>query len=83
VFLPRRIAVIQLPRRQPKMVCRTGALRPGPIGSKCLRGSLALGLLRLRDGSELTHRAKQIVLGPLLNHLPAIVKAVDGDPTYL
>src|SRR5215218_4463508 len=58
-------------------------LWPGPM-TVCQQGaSLASGLLRTRDGAHLLHRPQQVILGPLLNQLAALVETVDVDACYL
>src|SRR5215211_2861363 len=49
----------------------------------CYDRSLASSLLRLGDGPHLAHRAQEVVLGPLLNQLATLVKAVDVDACEL
>src|SRR5215212_7637447 len=56
---------------------------PRPHNGALIRGGSAPSLLRLGDGPHLAHSSQEVVLGPLLYHLAALIKAVDLDARHL
>src|SRR5215216_1761315 len=56
---------------------------PRPHSGALIRGGSTPSLLRLGDGPHLAHSSQEVVLGPLLYHIAALIKAVYLDARHL